>query len=160
MEKKMNKLLITLLILFLGTSFIFAQDKEECTDTMGVYAKQQTITSNLLNYLSDPSKMKEVTDYYGEQNQIGEAYMKEGKYKEACDTYQGVIDKYGMKTIEEQYYEKYPEKRPGNQKTVDKSGEGNAVSGSMAAESAAEASGNAVAAPDSVSDSATNSANK
>ena len=150
----MNKIIICTLLI-LSTPLAFTA--EECTSEMDAYGKTQTITANLLNYMSDPGKLREVTDYYGEQTKIAEAFIKEGKYQEACDTYQAVIDKYDMKTIEEQYYEKYPEKRPGNQKTVEKSSEGNAVSGSMAAESAAEASGNAVAAPDTVSDSVSGS---
>lgn len=154
----MNKIIIIFTLLILTTPLAFTA--EECTSEMDAYGKTQTITANLLNYLSDPGKMREVTNYYGEQTKIAEAYIKEGKYQEACDTYQAVIDKYGMKTIEEQYYEKHPEKRPGNQKTAGKSSEANSASGSMTAESAAKASGNAVATPDTVSDSATNSANE
>ncbi len=151
----MNKIIILFTLLILSTPHAFTA--EECTSEMDAYSKTQTITANLLNYMSDPGKLREVTDYYGEQTKIAEAFIKEGKYQEACDTYQAVIDKYDMKTIEEQYYEKHPEKRSGNQKTVEKSSEGNAVSGSMAAESAAEASGNAIAAPETVSDSASGS---
>jgi len=110
---------ITFFTLLVTTALTFSQDK--CTSEIDVYGRTQTITANLLNYLSDPGKIKEVTDYYGEQTQIANAYIKEGKYQEACDTYQEVIDKYDMKTIEEQYYEKHPEKRAEHQEAHEKS---------------------------------------
>ncbi len=74
----MNKIIILIALLILSTPLAFSA--EECKSEMDAYGRIQTITSNLLNYLSDPGKMKEVTDYYGEQNKIAEAYMKEGKY--------------------------------------------------------------------------------
>ena len=141
----MNRIIFTLALLILVTPL--ALSAEECKSEMDAYGKTQTITANLLNYLSDPGKMREVTDYYGEQNKIAEAYIKEGKYQEACDVYQGVIDKYEMKPIEEQYYEKHPEKRPENQKSVEKgpepasavsSGEAASVSGDAAGAASAE----------------------
>ena len=141
----MKIFLITVLLITVGTAFAHSQESEQCADEMSVYGKQQTITANLLNYLSDPGKMREVTDYYGEQTQIANALMKEGKYQEACDIYQGVIDKYEMKTIEEQYYEKHPEKRPENQKAETKTPEPAASASS--AEDAASVSGEATAAP-------------
>lgn len=140
----MTKLVLTLLILFSGTSLLYSQQDQQCTDEMSVYGKQQTITANLLNYLSDPGKMREVTDYYGEQTQIANALMKEGKYQEACDIFQGVIDKYEMKTIEEQYYEKYPDKRPENQQKEVKKPQ--PASSASSAEGAASASGDAAGA--------------
>ena len=102
---------------------------------MDVYGKIQTITSNLLNKLDNPSRLREITDYYGQQTQIADALIKEGKYQEACDVYQGVIDKYGFKTIEEQYYEKHPEKRPEKKVKQDKS---SSTSSSVSADSAVE----------------------
>ena len=139
----MNKIILTLIIVISGTTFLFSQENEQCADEMSVYGKQQTITANLLNYLSDPGKMREVTDYYGEQTQIANALIKEGKYQEACDIYQGVIDKYEMKTIEEQYYEKHPEKRPENKKAEAPE----PAASTSSAEGAASASGEATTAP-------------
>jgi len=151
----MNKIVIIFTLLIFSTPLAFSDD--ECKSQMDAYSKTQTITSNLLNYLSDPAKMREVTDYYGEQNQIAEAYLKEGKYQEACDTYQGVIDKYDMKTIEEQYYEKHPEKRAEHQEKLKKSNESSSSSNSEA-DSSDTVSEKAVDASDSVSDSASKSA--
>ncbi|MGI9535001.1 MAG: hypothetical protein ACR2NW_08610 [Thermodesulfobacteriota bacterium] len=126
----MNKLILTVLLLFIGTTFVLS--KEECSKEIDVYPKTQTITASLLNYLDDPAKLREITDYYGEQTQIANAFVKEGKYQEACDIYQGVIDKYGFKTIEEQYYEKHPEKRAEHQKAIEKSTNPSAASSSSA----------------------------
>ena len=139
----MKIFLITVFLITVGTAYGHSQENEQCSDEMSVYGKQQTITANLLNYLSDPGKMREVTDYYGEQTQIANALIKEGKYQEACDIYQGVIDKYEMKTIEEQYYEKHPEKRPENKKAEAPEPAASASS----AEDAASVSGEATAAP-------------
>ena len=139
----MKIFLITVFLITVGTAFTHSQENQQCADEMSVYGKQQTITANLLNYLSDPGKMREVTDYYGEQTQIANALIKEGKYQEACDIYQGVIDKYEMKTIEEQYYEKHPEKRPENKKAEAPEPAASASS----AEDAASVSGEATAAP-------------
>ena len=113
----MTRLVTALLlsVVFSGTAF----SANECKSEADAYGRIQTITANMLNYLDNPAKMREVSDYYGEQNQIATSLMKEGKYQEACDVYQGVIDKYGMKTIEQQYYEKYPEKRPENMKKAE-----------------------------------------
>ena len=129
---------IALFTLLTATSISFAKD--ECKNEADAYGRIQTITANILNYLNDPTKMKEVTDYYGEQTQIANAYVKEGKYQEACDAYQEVIDKYDMKTIEEQYYEKHPEKRPENQQKAKKV-EPAASSSAEAAVSAQDAAG-------------------
>jgi len=114
--------------------------EKKCTSDMDVYNKTQTITSSLLYELDDPTKLREMTEYYGQQTQIANDLVKEGKYQEACDIYQGVIDKYGFKTIEERYYEKHPEKMPGNQKKAETESSSSAVS-SDAAEAASEASG-------------------
>jgi len=136
---------IAILSLLAVTSITFSQD--ECKNEADTYGRVQTITANLLNYLSDPAKMKEVTDYYGEQTQIANTYLKEGKYQEACDTYQEVIDKYDMKTIEDQYYEKHPEKRAEHQETHKNSNAPEAVSSSSSeaavsgADAASEVSG-------------------
>ena len=131
---------IALFMLLTATSISFSMN--ECKNEADAYGRIQTITANILNYLNDPTKMKEVTDYYGEQTQIANAYVKEGKYQEACDAYQEVIDKYDMKTIEEQYYEKHPDKRPENQQKA-KNVEPAASSSAEAAVSAQDAAGSA-----------------
>ena len=133
-------IIVALFTILTSTSITFAQD--ECKNEADAYGRIQTITANLLNYLDNPTKMKEVTDYYGEQTQIANAYNKEGKYQEACDAYQEVIDKYDMKTIEEQYYEKHPDKRPENQQKA-KNVEPEASSSAEAAVSAQDAAGEA-----------------
>ena len=133
----MKKLFIVTLFLLSCSTYAFSA--EECKSEADAYGRIQTITANMLNYLDDPAKMREVSDYYGEQNQIATSLMKEGKYQEACDVYQGVIDKYGMKTIEEQYYEKHPEKRPENQKKAGSETPA-AASSSEAADAAMEGS--------------------
>ena len=137
MSLKNRELFISVLFLLLFTSIAFS--KEKCTSEMDVYKKTQTITSSLIFEVTNPN-IREMTDYYGEQAQIAEALAKEGKYQEACDIYQGVIDKYGFKTVEERYYEKHPEKRPENQKKAETQSPSSAVS-SDAAEAATEASG-------------------
>ena len=133
-----TKFCISLSFFLLLTSIAFSADK--CTSEMDVYSKTQTITSSLLYELDDPSKLREMTEYYGQQTQIANDLVKDGKYQEACDIYQGVIDKYGFKTIEERYYEKHPEKMPENQKKAETESSSTAVS-SDAAEAAPEASG-------------------
>jgi len=134
-----TKFYISFSFLLLLTSMAFSAEKK-CTSDMDVYNKTQTITSSLLYELDDPTKLREMTEYYGQQTQIANDLVKEGKYQEACDIYQGVIDKYGFKTIEERYYEKHPEKMPGNQKKAETESSSSAVS-SDAAEAASEASG-------------------
>ncbi len=64
---------ITYFTLLFTTALTFSQDK--CTSEIDGYGRTQTITANLLNYLSNPGKIKEVTDYYGEQTQIANAYI-------------------------------------------------------------------------------------
>ena len=134
----MRKTILALFLLALSSSLTFAA--QECKTEMDTYGKNQTITANLLNYLNDPAKLREATDFYGEQNKLATSYIKQGKYQEACDAYQKVIDKYEMKTIEEQYYEKYPEKRPGAQKKAE-------VEAPAATSTTMEAADSAVGAP-------------
>ena len=124
--------LIAVLFLLIITSSVFSQEK--CTSEMDVYKKTQTITSSLIFEVTNPN-IREITDYYSQQAQIAEALAKQGKYQEACDIYQGVIDKYGFKTVEERYYEKHPGKRPENQKKAESEAPSPAVS-SDAAEAA------------------------
>ena len=112
-----NKYFITIAFFIPFTSF--ALSEKPCESEMDVYNKTQTITSSLLYEMDNPEKLMEMTEYYGEQTQKANALVKEGKFQEACDVYQGVIDKYGFKTIEERYYEKHPEKRPENQKNIE-----------------------------------------
>ena len=136
-------IIISFFLLFSAVSFSYS--KQECTKEGDTYGRVQTINANLLNYISDPAKMREVTDFFGAQSQAANAYIKEGKYQEACDAYQEVIDKYDMKTIEEQYYEKYPEKRPDNQQKA-KNAEPAASSNTEAAASSQDAAGSAAGA--------------
>lgn len=90
--------------------------QSECKNEMDAYSKVQIITVGLMNKITDPN-LREITEHYGTENKKAEALMKQGKYQEACDVYQAVIDKYGFKSMEEQYYEQNPDKRPENQTT-------------------------------------------
>lgn len=134
-------------VLFFTTSAISA-DSTECKTDMDVYNKSNTITGSLLYELSNPN-LREITDHYGKESQKANALVKEGKYQEACDIYQAVIDKYGFKTAEERYYEQHPEKRPENQK-VNKQAPAAATS-SSSTEAAASSSSDSVGAA-SISD--------
>lgn len=117
-------------------------DSNECKNEMDVHNKTNTITSSLLYELTNPN-IREITDHYGAESKKANALVKDGKFQEACNVYQAVIDKYGFKSVEERYYEKHPEKRPENQKKAEES------SATATSSSSAEA-----AALDSSSDSA------
>ena len=141
MSLKTRIFLVKTFLLLLSTPFAFSS--KQCNSEMDVYNKTQTINSNLIYEVTNPN-IREITDYYGQQAKIADALVKEGKYQEACDIYQGVIDKYGFKTMEERYYEKHPEKRPENQKEAVPASSAASSMSSDAAEAASEISSDAV----------------
>ena len=114
----------------------------ECQNEMHVHNKIQVITAGLMFKITDPN-IRQITDYYGQEHKKADALVREGKYQEACDIYQAVIDKYGFKTMEQRYKENNPNQSANDQTTVTES---TATSSATASKSAVSAGASSSAA--------------